>query len=68
MLEPWSVLPTVALPGPGGVLTVYVPTTTQLSRIAEDIGCTEASPSPRRGRRCTGRGTWSGSRSAPSTG
>lgn len=38
MLEPWSVLPTVADHlVPGGVLTVYVPTTTQLSRIAEDI-------------------------------
>ena len=38
MLEPWSVLPTVADNlVPGGVLTVYVPTTTQLSRIAEDI-------------------------------
>jgi tRNA (adenine57-N1/adenine58-N1)-methyltransferase len=38
MLEPWSVLPTVADNlVPGGVLTVYVPTTTQLSRIAEDL-------------------------------
>lgn len=38
MLEPWSVLPTVAdCLVPGGVLTVYVPTTTQLSRIAEDL-------------------------------
>jgi len=38
MLEPWAVLPTVAdALVPGGVLTVYVPTTTQLSRIAEDI-------------------------------
>lgn len=38
MLEPWSVLETVAdALVPGGVLTVYVPTTTQLSRIAEDI-------------------------------
>ena len=38
MLEPWAVLPTVAdCLVPGGVLTVYVPTTTQLSRIAEDI-------------------------------
>jgi len=38
MLEPWSVLPTVADSlVPGGVLTVYVPTTTQLSRIAEDL-------------------------------
>ena len=38
MLEPWSVLPTVADHlVPGGVLTVYVPTTTQLSRIAEDL-------------------------------
>jgi tRNA (adenine57-N1/adenine58-N1)-methyltransferase len=37
-LEPWSVLPTVADSlVPGGVLTVYVPTTTQLSRIAEDL-------------------------------
>ena len=38
MLEPWSVLETVAdnLVS-GGVLTVYVPTTTQLSRIAEDL-------------------------------
>ena len=38
MLEPWSVLETVAdALVPGGVLTVYVPTTTQLSRIAEDL-------------------------------
>lgn len=38
MLEPWSVLDTVAEHlVPGGVLTVYVPTTTQLSRIAEDL-------------------------------
>lgn len=38
MLEPWSVLETVAEQlVPGGVLTVYVPTTTQLSRIAEDL-------------------------------
>ncbi len=38
MLEPWSVLDTVAdALVPGGVLTVYVPTTTQLSRIAEDL-------------------------------
>jgi len=38
MLEPWAVLPTVAdALVPGGVLTVYVPTTTQLSRIAEEI-------------------------------
>ena len=38
MLEPWSVLDTVADQlVPGGVLTVYVPTTTQLSRIAEDL-------------------------------
>ena len=38
MLEPWSVLSTVADSlVPGGVLTVYVPTTTQLSRIAEDL-------------------------------
>jgi tRNA (adenine57-N1/adenine58-N1)-methyltransferase len=38
MLEPWSVLTTVADSlVPGGVLTVYVPTTTQLSRIAEDL-------------------------------
>ena len=38
MLEPWAVLPTVeeALV-PGGVLTVYVATATQLSRVAEDI-------------------------------
>ncbi len=38
MLEPWVVLPTVeeALV-PGGVLTVYVATATQLSRVAEDI-------------------------------
>jgi tRNA (adenine57-N1/adenine58-N1)-methyltransferase len=38
MLEPWSVLETVAdALVPGGVLTVYVPTTTQLSRIAEAL-------------------------------
>jgi len=38
MLEPWSVLPTVAgALVPGGVLIVYVATTTQLSRVAEDL-------------------------------
>lgn len=38
MLEPWSVLPTVAsCLVPGGVLTVYVATTTQLSRMAEEL-------------------------------
>ncbi len=38
MLEPWSVLHTVAdALVPGGVLTVYVASTTQLSRIAEDL-------------------------------
>ncbi len=38
MLEPWAVLGTVAESlVPGGVLMVYVATTTQLSRIAEDI-------------------------------
>jgi tRNA (adenine57-N1/adenine58-N1)-methyltransferase len=38
MLEPWEMLPMVAASlVPGGVLIVYVATTTQLSRIAEDI-------------------------------
>ena len=38
MLEPWEMLPMVAANLiPGGVLMVYVATTTQLSRIAEDI-------------------------------
>jgi tRNA (adenine57-N1/adenine58-N1)-methyltransferase len=38
MLEPWAVLPTVAAAlVPGGVLTVYVASTTQLSRIAEAL-------------------------------
>ncbi|HZM65460.1 MAG TPA: tRNA (adenine-N1)-methyltransferase [Nakamurella sp.] len=38
MLEPWSVLTTVAAAlVPGGVLTVYVATTTQLSRVAEEL-------------------------------
>nr|WP_275889268.1 tRNA (adenine-N1)-methyltransferase [Nakamurella flavida] len=38
MLEPWDVLDTVAENLiPGGVLTVYVATTTQLSRIAESL-------------------------------
>ena len=38
MLEPWTMLPMVtANLVPGGVLTVYVATTTQLSRIAEDL-------------------------------
>jgi tRNA (adenine57-N1/adenine58-N1)-methyltransferase len=38
MLEPWAMLPMVgANLVPGGVLTVYVATTTQLSRVAEDI-------------------------------
>ena len=38
MLEPWTALPAVAdTLQPGGVLVVYVPTTTQLSRITEDI-------------------------------
>ncbi|HEY3894305.1 MAG TPA: tRNA (adenine-N1)-methyltransferase [Pseudonocardiaceae bacterium] len=43
MLNPWEVLPTVsAALVPGGVLTVYVVTTTQLSRVAEalrEAGC-----------------------------
>ncbi len=38
MLEPWSMLDMVArCLVPGGVLVVYVATTTQLSRIAEDL-------------------------------
>jgi tRNA (adenine57-N1/adenine58-N1)-methyltransferase len=38
MLEPWSVLDTVAASlVPGGVLIVYVATTTQLSRMAEEL-------------------------------
>ncbi|WP_322098340.1 tRNA (adenine-N1)-methyltransferase [Nakamurella alba] len=38
MLEPWEMLPTVAASlVPGGVLMVYVATTTQLSRVAEAI-------------------------------
>ena len=38
MAEPWTMLPMVAANlVPGGVLTVYVASTTQLSRIAEDI-------------------------------
>lgn len=38
MLEPWSVLPTVADSlVPGGVLIVYVATTTQLSKVAEAL-------------------------------
>jgi tRNA (adenine57-N1/adenine58-N1)-methyltransferase len=38
MLAPWEVLPTVtASLLPGGVLTVYVATTTQLSRITESL-------------------------------
>ncbi len=38
MLSPWEVLPAVhAALVPGGVLTVYVATTTQLSRVAETI-------------------------------
>ena len=38
MLDPWSVLTTVAAAlVPGGVLTVYVATTTQLSRAAEEL-------------------------------
>jgi tRNA (adenine57-N1/adenine58-N1)-methyltransferase len=38
MLAPWEVLPTAtAALLPGGVLTVYVATTTQLSRIAEGV-------------------------------
>ncbi len=38
MAEPWTMLPMVAASlVPGGVLTVYVASTTQLSRIAEDI-------------------------------
>lgn len=38
MAEPWSVLPTVAESlVPGGVLIVYVASTTQLSRIAEQL-------------------------------
>lgn len=38
MLEPWAVLPTVAESlVPGGVLIVYVATTTQLSKVAEAL-------------------------------
>jgi tRNA (adenine57-N1/adenine58-N1)-methyltransferase len=38
MVAPWEVLPTVAAAlVPGGVLVVYVATTTQLSRITEDL-------------------------------
>ena len=38
MLEPWTALETVADNlVPGGVLTVYVATTTQLSRVAEEM-------------------------------
>jgi len=38
MLSPWEVLPTVASAlVPGGVLVVYVATTTQLSRITEEL-------------------------------
>ncbi len=38
MLEPWAVLPTVAASlVPGGVLMVYVASTTQLSRVAETL-------------------------------
>lgn len=38
MLDPWSHIDTVALAiRPGGVLVAYVATTTQLSRVAEDL-------------------------------
>lgn len=38
MLAPWEVLPTVAAAlVPGGVLTAYVATTTQLSRVSESL-------------------------------
>ncbi len=38
MLEPWTMIPTVLqCLRPGGVLIVYVATTTQLSRVAEDL-------------------------------
>src|SRR6195952_2287948 len=38
MLEPWSMTPTVAESlVPGGVLMVYVATTTQLSKVAENL-------------------------------
>jgi tRNA (adenine57-N1/adenine58-N1)-methyltransferase len=38
MLEPWSMIDMVArCLVPGGVLVVYVATTTQLSRVAEDL-------------------------------
>jgi tRNA (adenine57-N1/adenine58-N1)-methyltransferase len=38
MLSPWEVLPTVAVSlTPGGVLVVYVATTTQLSRVTEAL-------------------------------
>lgn len=38
MVEPWSVIDTVAASlVPGGVLMVYVASTTQLSRVAEDL-------------------------------
>jgi tRNA (adenine57-N1/adenine58-N1)-methyltransferase len=38
MLSPWEMVPTVAAAlGPGGVLCGYVATTTQLSRLVEDL-------------------------------
>ena len=50
MLSPWEVTPTVATAlVPGGVLCAYVATTTQLSRLVEDLrahgGFTEPAPS-----------------------
>lgn len=47
MLEPWAMLPMVLrCLRPGGVLTVYVATTTQLSRIADDLRATEGFTEP----------------------
>ncbi|HSP36229.1 MAG TPA: tRNA (adenine-N1)-methyltransferase [Frankiaceae bacterium] len=50
MLSPWEMVPTVATAlVPGGVLCAYVATTTQLSRLVEDLrahgGFTEPAPS-----------------------
>ena len=69
MLEPWEHARHVAESlVPGGVLIGYVATTTQLSRIAEDLREQRCWTEPQAWESCTGRGTWSGWRSAPSTG
>ena len=67
MLAPWENLDAVAdALAPGGVFISYVATTTQLSRLAEDIRTDGRYTEPEASRWC-GAGTSRGSPSARST-